>query len=113
MAKRKPLPPVTMLDREAAACAASALRAAIADPATAGTPIIAHILLARPRRGMWMKTWSNLPGLMRDIGAGVYSHALLPGWGYTTREMKGEMIEDLERLAATGERPTTATRACT
>jgi hypothetical protein len=37
---------------------------------------------------------------------GRYIHALLPGWSYTQREIRAEMIPDLEALAERGERPT-------
>lgn len=40
----------------------------------------------------------------------IYTHALLPNWEYTISEMRTEMIDDLEHLAATGERPKVATR---
>lgn len=59
---------------------------------------------------MWVTIWSGLPGLMLDAGRRRYSHTLLPGWEYTVAEMRTEMIEDLERLADTGERPKVATR---
>jgi hypothetical protein len=88
----------------------AAIRAAIADPTTAGEPSIVHIDFARPRRGAWFRTWGNLPGLMLDIGRKVYSHTLLPRWEYTPREMKTEMLEDLDRFAETGEQPKEATR---
>jgi hypothetical protein len=54
--------------------------------------------------------WRNLPGLQLDAGRRAYSHTLLPGWEYTPAEMRTEMIDDLERLGATGERPAAATR---
>lgn len=108
MKKRSLPPPATAEERAAAAAAAIALRAALADPATAGKRLQAHVLMARPRRGMWILTWENLPGFTRTRDS--YTHALLPGWEYTGREVKGEMIADLEHLAATGERPKEATR---
>ena len=93
-----------------AAKAAAAIRAALADPATAGEPTVAHLDMSRPRRGVWIRIWPNLPGLMLDLGRRTYTHALLPRWEYTVREMRTEMIEDLERFATTGEQPTEATR---
>lgn len=69
-----------------------------------------HVDLSRPRRGVWLTMWKNLPGLTFDMGLKAYQHVLLPGWEYTVREMRTEMIEDLDRLADTGERPTKATR---
>lgn len=93
-----------------ARAAADALRAALVDPASAGDRSVAHILLARPRRGVWLATWSNLPGLTLDCGRRVYSHELLPKWEYTIPEMRTEMIGDLDRLAETGKQPTVATR---
>jgi hypothetical protein len=102
--------PVTEDDRVRAAAAAAALRASLADPAAAGKRMVAHFLLARPRRGLWLATWHNLPGLSCDLGRKAYAHALLPGWEYTVRELRTELIEDLERLAEHGERPTEATR---
>jgi len=103
---RLPAPPT----REAARAAAKAIRAALADPATAGERRVAHVLLARPRRGTWLTAWSNLPGLTLDRRGRSYTHALLPGWQYTPGEMKTEMIEDLERFAETGEQPKESTR---
>lgn len=103
----KETPPV---DGQQAAEAARALRAIVADPATAGERTVAHFDLARPRRGVWVEMWSNLPGLMRDCRSGQYTHVLLPGWQYTAYEVRSEMIEDLEHLALTGEQPKTATR---
>ena len=108
MKKRTLPPPATADERAAAAAAAVALREALADPTKAGKRMSVHVDLARPRRGMWILTWTNLPGFTRTRDA--YTHALLPGWEYTGREVKGEMIADLEHLAATGERPTEATR---
>jgi hypothetical protein len=101
-------PPGTV--RLRAAAAAAAIRAALADPVAAGERGTLHVDMARPRRGVWFKTWANLPGLFCDPARKTYTHALLPGWEYTVAEMRGEMIEDLERLAATGEQPTKATR---
>lgn len=97
-------------DRQKAREAAAAIRAAIADPAKAGERSTVHLDLSRPRRGVWLATWANLPGFAFDIGARSYSHALLPGWSYTPREMRTEMLEDLERYADTGEQPKVATR---
>lgn len=107
--KKPPPPPPTDQERAAAARSAAAIRLAIADPAAAGERVTAHLLLARPRRGLWLRTWSNLPGLTFHVTAGGYTHDLLPGWQYTGREVRTEMIADLEHLAATGERPTEAT----
>jgi hypothetical protein len=90
--------------------AAAAIRAAIADPTTSGEKSIVHLLLARPRRRVWLTTWSNIPGLTFEQGRRVWSHVLLPKWEYTTAEMRTEMIDDLEHLAETGEQPTVATR---
>ena len=69
-----------------------------------------HVDLARPRRGVWLATWPNLPGLMLDLGKRTYTHELLPGWEYTPAEMRTEMVDDLERFAETGEQPKVATR---
>lgn len=66
--------------------------------------------MARPRRGVWLAMWSNLPGLALDCGRRCYSHSLLPGWEYTIAEMRTEMIDDLEHFARTGEQPKIATR---
>jgi hypothetical protein len=109
MGKRapKPLPPPTAEERAQAFAAAAALREAIADPTTMGAKSVAHIDLARPRRGLWMATWANLPGFVRSNGR--YSHALLPGWEYARNEIRAEMIPDLEALAERGVRPTEAT----
>ena len=97
------------LARDEARQAAAAIRAALVDPASAGTQGVVHLDLARPRRGVWLKTWSNLPGLHLDIGRRSYTHVLLPGWEYTPSEMRSEMIDDLEHFAATGEQPKVAT----
>lgn len=97
-------------EREKARASAIAIRAAVSDPLVAGEMTVIHIDLSRPRRGLWMTTWGNLPGLMFDAGKRSYTHALLPGWEYTVSEMRTEMIDDLERLADTGERPKVATR---
>mgnify|MGYP000950717750 CR=1 FL=1 len=106
------LPMVSPKDRADAASAAAALKAAIADPSTMGERSVAHLSLSRPRRGEWWTTWANLPGFLRaGRGTGTrYSHALLPGWEYTRREVLSEMIPDLEALAERGVRPTEATR---
>jgi hypothetical protein len=90
--------------------AAIAIGQAIADPGSAGDATVVHLLLARPRRGTWIKAWTNLPGLKYDCGARCYSHELLPGWQYTGAELLIEMIPDLEHFAATGEQPKEATR---
>lgn len=110
MHARAKLPSATQAEREKARASATAIRRAIADPATAGERGVVHIDLSRPRRGLWLTTWKGLPGLLFDAGRNSYMHTLLPGWEYTVREMRTEMIEDLERLAETGERPTTVTR---
>ena len=108
----KPLPPPTMEERERAREAAHALRTAIADPATMGAKTVAHVDLARPRRGEWWETWANLPGFARINGRrGHYSHSCLPGWNYTRAEIRSELIPDLEALAERGVRPTEATTA--
>lgn len=108
----KPLPPPTDAERAEAAKAARALRAAIADPSTKGERGWIHIDYSRPRRGVWLSTWANLPGFTReDSPRGAYTHALLPGWSYRRHEIVAEMIPDLEALAERGERPTSATKA--
>lgn len=99
-----------MVEREAAAEAARALRAAIEDPALMGAKSTLHIDYGRPRRGEWLETWQGLPGFTRINGGQNYSHACLPGWQYTKDEIRSEMIPDLEKLASTGERPTKTTR---
>lgn len=96
--------------RDDARAAARAIRGALADPASAGEPSAAHLLLARPRRGVWVRMWANLPGLTMNMTRKVYSHVLLPGWEYTVAEFRTEMIADLERFAETGEQPKVATR---
>jgi hypothetical protein len=96
--------------RDQAREAAAAIRAALDDPARVGAPTVAHLLMARPRRGVWLKTWESLPGLTLNLGTHAYQHALLPGWQYSAGEMKTEMLDDLERFAATGEQPKAATR---
>jgi hypothetical protein len=101
---------VNSAKREDARKSAAAIRAAIADPATAGERGTVHIDLSRPRRGVWLTTWTNLPGLMLNASERIYTHCLLPGWEYSPSEMRTEMIEDLESLAATGEQPKVATR---
>jgi hypothetical protein len=112
MTKRapKPLPPPTDDERRLAGEAARALREAIADPSTMGERSVAHVDLGRPRRGEWWESWVNLPGFHRINGkGGRYIHALLPGWSYERREIRAEMIPDLEALAERGVRPTEAT----
>lgn len=104
------LPPPTDEERQRAAASAAAIRAAIADPSEAGEPATVHLDLSRPRRGVWLTTWSKLGGLSLERGRKVYTHPLLPGWEYTVAELKTEMLEDLDRLAAEGVRPTVATR---
>lgn len=96
--------------REDARLAAAAIRAALMDRANAGDRSVVHLHLARPRRGVWLATWSNLPGLILDCGRRSYTHILLPGWEYTPAEMRSEMIDDLDRFAETGEQPKVATR---
>lgn len=96
--------------REDAREAAKAIRAALADPTSAGERSFAHFLLARPRRGVWLTTWSNLPGLSLNAGKRSYTHVLLPGWQYTPAELCSELIGDLEHFAETGEQPKVATR---
>ncbi len=97
-----------MKDRLAAQVSADAIRAAIADPVKAGERGTVHVDFARPRRGVWLTTWAKLPGLFFDGKA--YTHSLLPGWQYTVSEMRGEMLDDLEHFARTGEQPKEATR---
>ena len=97
----------TMLDRAAAARAARVLRAAQADPSRRGEKSVVHIDLSRPRRGVWVATFANLP--CYSIENGAHMHALLPGWQYTEDEVSLEMIPDLEALAERGVRPTEAT----
>lgn len=104
-----PIGPPTEKDRAAAKAAAAALRAAIADSTTMGERTVVHIDLARPRRGEWWETWSNLPGFTR-INGQRFTHRLLPGWEYIRSEIKSELIPDLDALAELGERPTEATR---
>ncbi|MEE7463423.1 hypothetical protein MFUR16E_20370 [Methylobacterium fujisawaense] len=109
MTKRapKPPPPPTEDERRRAGEAAQALRAAIAHPSTMGAKSVAHVDLARPRRSEWWESWANLSGFHRINGkAGRHIHALLPSWSYTQREIRAEMIPDLEALAERGERPT-------
>jgi hypothetical protein len=105
-------PPATMQERALAAVAARTLRAALQQPEVAGNPTTIHLDLARPRRAVWMTTWPGLPGFRKvmDRDGATYEHDLLPGWRYLKREIKAEMIPDLERLAERGERPTEATR---
>lgn len=103
---RDVLPPSTAEERRCAGEAARALRAAVADPSSMGVPSTMHVDLARPRRGEWHTTWSNLPGLVRVNGR--FRHAGLPGWEYARAEVRAEMIPDLEALAERGERPTQA-----
>ncbi len=106
----KPLPPLTDEERRIAGEAARALRAAIADPSTMGAKTVAHVDLARPRRGEWWESWANLPGFWRINGRnGRYLHDSLPGWSYARAEIRAEMIPDLEALAERGVRPTEAT----
>ena len=101
-------PPIEEM-RASAKQSATVIRTAIINPTWAGEPSVAHLRMSRPRRGVWLKTWSRLPGLVLDLGARTYTHELLPGWQYTPAEMKTEMIEDLEHFAATGEQPKVAT----
>lgn len=97
----------TMVDRAAAARAARVLRAAQATPSRRGEKSVVHIDLSRPRRGVWVATFANLPGY--SIENGAHMHTLLPGWQYTEDEVWAEMIPDLEALAERGVRPTEAT----
>jgi len=98
--------------RPDAARAAEAIRKLLAEPGSAGREVTAHLLLGRPRRGAWWTSWANLPGFvqMRSAAGTVYRHQLLPNWEYTSAEMRTEMLEDLDRLALTGEQPKEATR---
>ena len=108
MTKRAPkLPPPTRQDREAAAIAAEALKAALIDPTTMGKRSVVHLDFSRPRRGEWHVTWSNLPGFLQVNDR--FSHACLPGWEYTKAEVAAEMIPDLQALAVHGVRPCQAT----
>lgn len=109
----KLLPSPSAVEREHARAAATNLRMAVADPSTMGKRNVAHVDLARPRRGMWHETWVNLPGFARITGRDGrrYIHACLPGWEYRQNEIRTEMIPDLEALAERGERPTQATPA--
>ena len=102
--------PAAQAVREQAAAAADALRRTIVDPAAAGVHSVMHVDLCRPRRGVLLSSWSSLPGLIRERPRDVYTHALLPGWEYTRTEVRTEMIDDLEILALTGERPTASSR---
>lgn len=94
--KPKPLPPPTDEERAKARVAAAAMRAAIADPSTMGAKSTGHLDFSRPRRGVWFATWAN-------------THECLPGWEYARREIKSELIPDLDALAEHGIRPTEAT----
>lgn len=102
-------PPATPPDREAARKSAAAIRESIAHPKSAGVRSVIHIDMSRPRRGVWLFTWENLPGLSLDSGRRMYAHTLLPGWEYSILEMRTEMLDDLDLLAETGERPKVAT----
>lgn len=104
------LPNRSMSDREKAKIAANAIHAALLDPRTAGERGVIHVDMCRPRRGVWLRTWTNIPGLMLDLGTKTYTHTLLPGWTYVASELRSEMIPDLEDFAATGRQPTKATR---
>lgn len=105
----KQIGPPTEKDRADAKAAATALRAAFADSTTMGERSVVHLDLARPRRGEWWETWSNLPGFTR-INGHRFTHRLLPGWEYSRSEIKSELIPDLEALAEHGVLPTEATR---
>jgi hypothetical protein len=110
--KPAPLPPPTDEERETARAAAAAMRAVIADRSKLGDESVFHADFASPRRGVWYKRWSGVPGLCRVACSrdGVhYSHDCLPGWTYKRHEIKREMIPDLEALAGQGVRPTEAT----
>lgn len=99
----------TEKDRAAAKAAAAGLRAAFANSAAMGERLLIHVDFARPRRGDWWETWSNLPGFTR-INGQRFTHRLLPGWEYSRSEIKSELIPDLDALAEHGVRPTEATR---
>lgn len=96
--------------REDAKKSAATIRAALVDPAAAGERGLIHIDMARPRRGIWLTTWRNIPGLTLDRSTNTYAHALLPGWLYTPAEMRCELIVDLEHFADTGNQPKEVTR---
>ena len=53
-----------------------------------GKKTVVHIDLSRPRRGVWVATFANLPGY--SIENGAHMHALLPGWQYTADEVWAE-----------------------
>lgn len=97
-----------LVERAKAAEAARLLRERWGRPELIGQRIAGHIDLTHPRRAVTVVSWTGLPGLSRWNG--LFRHRLLPGWEYTHAEVAAEMIPDLERLAATGERPTEATR---
>jgi hypothetical protein len=99
---------VTEADRAAARVSAAQIRAALLDPEQAGKRIVALVTMARPRRAVRITTWSGLAGVTR-WGAD-FMHDLLPGWACTPAEFKTEMLDDLDRLAETGERPTAPSR---
>lgn len=96
--------------RNEARQAATAIREWLQDPGKGGSITTIHVLLGRPRRGMWLRTWSSLPGFMQELKSQEFTHTLLPGWAYTPAEMKTEMIDDLDRFAVTGLLPKSATR---
>lgn len=97
-------------ERTGAPTAVVAIRLALREPESAGERCVMHVDMARPRRGVWLATWPNLPGLILDLGRRTYTHTLLPGWEYNVQEMRTEMLEDLDKLATTGELPKVATR---
>lgn len=96
-----------MQERATAGAAAQALLRVIRYPSTLGQKTVAHIDLARPRRGEWHETWAGLPGFRRVNGK--YRHDCLPGWVYARHQIKTEMIPDLVALAERGVRPTEET----
>ncbi|WP_375408555.1 zinc-finger-containing protein [uncultured Methylobacterium sp.] len=105
--RAKKLPAPTQEERDAARVSARLIKSAIMHPEEMGEPFTAHLDLSNPRRGLWITTWANLPGLCRTNG--LYSHELLPGWVYKPAEVLAEMVPDLEALAERGVRPTQAT----
>jgi hypothetical protein len=98
-----------MQERAKAAEAARQLRSSLWDGTAMGEVIRSHVDYSRPRRGVWMTTWTNLPGF--SLENGLYVHSCLPGWTYKRAEIATEMIPDLEALAERGMRPTEATGA--
>ena len=76
---------VLPITRLVARQAAEAIRAAISDPTSAGERAAAHLDLSRPRRGVWLCTWANVPGLTLDCGRRMYSHVLPLEWRHPRR----------------------------